>query len=364
MKWSFRIGSIFGIPVTVHITFLLLLLLVFFAGQSVIGTGGLDGVIFVVLVFASVVFHELSHATVARHYGINVVDITLLPIGGVARMATPPDNPKQEIFIAMAGPAASLVLAFCLWVLADMVGTGVSISDMSVKGGLLAELTAVNVVLALFNLLPAFPMDGGRVLRGVLGLYLSQYKATRIAVGIGQVFAILLFFVGLMAMNFFMILIALFVYIGAESEERQMGIMLALGGAKARDAMITGLTTLTPDRTVGEAAGVYFHSFQGDFPVIDDRRLVGLVTKDILVEALHKIGPSAPVSRVMTRDFPTVTEETSLIDVLGKIQESGSKAIPVLKSGQLVGLITLEQLGRYNMVCSGYSCDFVSKSPA
>lgn len=364
MKWSFRIGSIFGIPVTVHITFLLLLLLVFFAGQSIIGTGGLNGVVFVILVFASVVFHELSHATVARHYGINVVDITLLPIGGVARMATPPDNPKQEILIAAAGPAASLALAFCLWFLASAVGTGVSISDMSVRGGLLAQLTAVNVVLALFNLLPAFPMDGGRILRGFLGLYLSQYKATRIAVGIGQVFAIVLFFVGLMAMNFFMILIALFVYIGAESEERQMGIMLSLGGAKAQDAMITGLSTLTPDRTVGEAAGIYFHSFQGDFPVMDDRRLVGLVTKDILVDALHNIGPTAPVSRVMTRDFPTVTEETSLIDVLGKIQESGSKAIPVLKSGQLVGLITLEQLGRYNMVCSGYSCDFASTSRA
>lgn len=360
MKWSFRIGSIFGIPVTVHITFLLLLLLVFFAGQSVIGTGGLDGVIFVILVFASVVFHELSHATVARYYGIKVVDITLLPIGGVARMATLPENPKQEIFIAIAGPAASLALAFCLWFLASLVGTGVTIGDMSVKGGLLAQLTAVNVVLAIFNLLPAFPMDGGRILRGLLGLYLSQYKATRIAVGIGQVFAIVLFFVGLLAMNFFMILIALFVYIGAESEERQMGIMVSLGGAKARDAMITGLTTLTPDRTVGEAAGMYFHSFQGDFPVIDDRRLVGLVTKDILVDALHNMGPSAQVSRVMTRDFPTATEETSLIDVLGKIQETGSKAVPVLKSGQLVGLITLEQLGRYNMVCSGYSCDFAS----
>lgn len=364
MKWSFRIGSIFGIPVTLHITFLLLLVLVFFAGHSIIGTGGLDGVIFVILVFASVVFHELSHATVARHYGINVEDITLLPIGGVARMARMPDNPKQEIFIAAAGPLASLALAFCLWFVASLVGTGVSIGDMSVKGGLLAQLTAVNVILALFNLLPAFPMDGGRILRGLLGLYLSPYRSTRIAVGIGQVFAIVLFFIGLMAMNFFMILIALFVYLGAESEERQMGIMLSLGGAKAQDAMITGVTTLTPDRTVGDAAGLYFHSFQGDFPVIDDRRLVGLVTKDILVDALHRIGPSAPVSRVMTRDFFTVTEETSLIDVLGKIQQSETKAIPVLRSGQLVGLITLEQLGRYNMVCSGISCDFATANRA
>ncbi len=150
MKWSFRIGSIMGIPVLVHMTFVLLLILIFFAGTSIVGVGGLNGVIFVLLVFASVVFHELSHALVARYFGIEVVDITLLPIGGVARMPNPPKNPVQEILISAAGPAASLILAFCLWVFADLFGTPVTISDLSVGGNMLAQLSAVNFVFGHF----------------------------------------------------------------------------------------------------------------------------------------------------------------------------------------------------------------------
>lgn len=358
MKWSFRIGSILGIPIKIHVTFLLLLGLVFVVGESLVGTGGIHGVVLIVLIFGSVVFHELSHAMVARHYGISVSDITLLPIGGVARMANPPESPIQEILIAAAGPAASLFLAFCLWFASDIVGSGVTISDLSVRSGLLAQLAAVNFVLAAFNVIPAFPMDGGRILRGVLGLYLSPFTATRIAVGIGQVFAIGLFFLGLLYSNFFMILIALFVYLGAESEERQMGIMVSLGGATAQAAMISDVHVLSPHQTVGEAAEQYCRSFQGDFPVLDGPRLVGLVTREILTESLHKKGPSVPVSEVMIKDFPTALEETSLIDILQKMQDSGSKAIPIMKAGKLKGLITLEQIGRYNMLCSGYSCDF------
>jgi len=362
MKWSFRIGSILGIPVKVHATFLLLLVLIFFAGSSLVGTGGMQGVLFVVLVFASVVFHELSHSMVARYYGINVVDITLLPIGGVARMASPPDRPVQEILIAVAGPAASLFLAFCLWFIADIFGSDVTISDFSVKSSLLAELTAVNLVLALFNLIPAFPMDGGRVLRGVLGLYLSPFMATRIAVGVGQGFAIVLFFLGFFYMNLFMILIALFVYLGAEAEERQMGIMVSLGGATAEAAMISDVDTLNPGQTIGDAAERFCRGFQGDFPVLDGSTLVGLVTREILTETLHKGGPSVVVSDVMIKDFPTALEQTSLIDVLQKMQDSGSKTVPILSAGKLKGLITLEQIGRYNLLCSGYSCDFLQTS--
>jgi len=364
MKWSFKIGSLLGIPVKVHLTFLLLLILIYFAGSTVVGTGGFSGVIFVLLIFASVVFHELSHSMVARYYGIKVEDITLLPIGGVARMSTNPEQPVQEILIAAAGPLASIFLAFCLWFASDLFGGGVTISDMSVRGGLLAQLTAVNVVLALFNLIPAFPMDGGRILRGVLGLYLAPFTATRIAVGVGQVFAIVLFFLGLFAMNLFVILIALFVYIGAETEEQQMAIMFALGGATAKTAMITDLIVLSPDQTVGEAAERYCRSFQGDFPIMDGPRLAGLVTKEILTETLHRQGPSVRLSEIMSKDFATVVEQTPLLDVLRKMQESGSKAVPVLRAGKLEGLITLEQIGRYNMLCSGYSCEFLESRKA
>jgi Zn-dependent protease/CBS domain-containing protein len=360
MKWSFKIGSILGIPVKVHLTFVLLLVLVYFVGASVIGAGGLNGVIFVVLIFASVVFHELSHSIVARHYGINVLDITLLPIGGVARMPSPPDNPVQEIIISAAGPIASLILGFSLWFVAGFLGYSVGMSDLGAGGSLIGQLAIVNFVLAIFNLIPAFPMDGGRILRGLLGLYLKPLTATRIAVGVGQVFAILLFFLGVFSMNFFLILIALFVYLGAESEERQMGIMLSLGGAKARDAMVTSVVVLPPDGTVGEAAARFAHGFQSDFPVAEDRRLVGLVPREVLVETLHKLGPKVRVSEIMVRDFPTALEDTSLIEVLEKMQSSGSKAIPIMKSGELTGLITLEHIGRYNMLCSGFSCELIS----
>ncbi|MBI5569984.1 MAG: site-2 protease family protein [Desulfomonile tiedjei] len=359
MKWSFKIGSILGIPVKVHLTFVLLLILIYFAGPVIVGVGGVSGVIFVLLVFASVVFHELSHAMVARHYGIGVQDITLLPIGGVARMAKQPERPSQEVAIAVAGPIASIVLAISFWFAAELFGSQVTVLDFSVKRDWLAQLAAVNLVLALFNLLPAFPMDGGRVLRGLLGLTMTPYRATRIAVGVGQVLAIVLFFVGLILPNFFMILIALFVYLGAETEEQQMGIMMALGGATAGTAMIRNVQSLSPDKLVGDAAELFCHGFQSDFPVMEGRRLIGLVTRDTITESLHKRGPSVPVQEIMARDFPTVVEDTPLVEVLEKIEASGYKVLPVLSGGELMGLVTLEQIWRYNMLCSGYSCEFM-----
>lgn len=360
MKWSFKIGSVMGIPIKIHITFVLLLLLIYFAGSAVIGSGGWQGVIFVVLVFASVVFHELSHAWVAKHFGIDVADITLLPIGGVARMTRPPERPFEEILIAIAGPAASLFLAFALWFAWDIIGEeAVTISDFSVQGSLFAQLIAVNVVLALFNLLPAFPMDGGRVLRGLLALKLGQYRATKIAVGIGQILAIILFFIGLLTLNPFMMLIALFVYLGAETEERQMGIMVSLGGATARHAMSTDLEVLHPTATVADAAELSCRRFQADFPVMDGARLVGLLTREAIVSALHRQGPSVLIRDVMVRDFPVAGEDSSLIDILQKIQETGYKAVPILRGSELKGMITLEQIGRYNMLCSGYECNFI-----
>jgi Zn-dependent protease/CBS domain-containing protein len=359
MNWSFKIGSIMGIPVRVHFTFLLLLFLVFFAGNALLGTGGMGGVIFVILVFASVVFHELSHALVARHYGVNVLDIILLPIGGMARVANSPEKPSQEVLIAVAGPIASFVLAFLLWFAADTFGSGVTISDLSVKGDLLAQLCAVNVVLGLFNLIPAFPMDGGRVLRGLLSLSMSPYKATRVAVAVGQGFSVILFVLGLLWMNIFLILIALFVYLGAESEERQMGIMTVLRGATAQTAMNTDVQVLSPASTIGHAAELFCHGFQTDFPVVDGDRLVGLITRETITETLHRQGPSVTIQDVMARDFPTATEQTPLSDVLEKMQSSGYKAVPVIKGAELRGLITLEQIVRYNMLCSGFSCEFL-----
>ncbi len=362
MKWSIKIGSVFGIPVKVHITFLLLLILIFYVGNAVIGLDGLRGVIFVCLVFASVVFHELSHSIVARGYGIKVEDITLLPIGGVSRMASVPEKPLQEILIAAAGPASSILLGIILFFVAKLVGTPITLQDLSVRENILAQLCAVNFVLAAFNLIPAFPMDGGRILRGVLGLYLGPMKSTRIAVGVGQIFAIGLFFLGLWTMNLFIILIALFVYLGAEGEERQMGIMLTLGGVTAAGAMISDVDVVSPRDNVGKVADLYTHRFQGDFPVVDRSEVIGLLTREILTEALHKRGPAVAVEEVMLKEFPIATETTPLTEILERMQSSGTKAVTIIRDGDLKGIITLEQIGRYSMLCAGYSCEFLHHS--
>ncbi|MFH0822867.1 MAG: site-2 protease family protein [Pseudomonadota bacterium] len=357
MKWSFRIGSILGIPIKLHVTFLLLLVVVLLTESSFLGTGGIWGVVFICLVFASVVFHELGHSVVARRYGIPVIDITLLPIGGVARMASPPKEPLHEIMIAVAGPVSSLFLAMCLWFLSE-AATEINIWDLSIKSNIVAQLCSVNLVLALFNLIPAFPMDGGRVLRGVLGLRLGPLKATKIAVGVGQVFAIALFFLGIWVMNLFMILIALFVYIGAESEERQMGLMLSLDGVNASSVMISDIQSVSPEQTVGEVMERFFRTYQGDFPVVADGWLVGLITRETLTEALHKTGHTVAVETIMARDFPTARETTPLMEILEIMNNAGSKVVAIVGDQRLKGLVTLEQIGRYNMVCSGYSCDF------
>ena len=273
-------------------------------------------------------------------------------------MVKTPDQPYQEILVSAAGPFSSLVLAFLLWFVARLTGIDVSLHAAE-HGSLLVQLIFVNIVLAIFNLLPAFPMDGGRVLRGFLGLYLRPETATRIAVGIGQVFAVGLFFLGLYSMNIFMILIALFVYLGAEAEERQTTIMSSLGGVNAGAAMISEVEALAPGETIGHAAELYCRSFQQDFPVMDGSRLIGLLTRELITETLHKSGPSVTAQEVMIKDFPVVNEQTPLMEVFKKIQATGLKAIPVLRGADLRGLITLEQIGRYHMLCSGYSCDFL-----
>jgi predicted transcriptional regulator len=172
-------------------------------------------------------------------------------------------------------------------------------------------------------------------------------------------FAIGLFFLGLYSTNFFMILIALFVYLGAEAEERQTTMVSSLGGANAGTAMITDLETVTPEDSIGHAAELYCRSFQQDFPVTEGSKLIGILTRELLTETLHQKGPSVRVKDVMIADFEVVNEQTPLAEVFQKIQSTGLKVVPVLTGAQLRGLITLEQIGRYHMLCSGYSCDFL-----
>ena len=250
MKWSWKIGRIAGIGVYMHVTFLILL---GWVGASYYlvrhrWEDAMSGLGFILALFGIVVLHELGHALAARRYGIRTRDITLLPIGGVARLERMPEDPKQELVVALAGPAVNVVLAALLFAVL-MAGRGISaMSDFAVGGGdILSKLLWVNVALALFNLLPAFPMDGGRVLRALLAIRMDYVRATRIAANIGQGMAFLFGFLGLFS-NPFLVFIALFVWMGATQEAGMVEMKSALDGVPVERVMITGFRTLAPTR--------------------------------------------------------------------------------------------------------------------
>jgi Zn-dependent protease len=218
MTWSFPIGSIKGTVIRIHLTFVLFLLWI---GGAHYAQGGsqaaMEGVLFMVLLFACVLLHEFGHVFAARRYGVQTPDITLLPIGGVARLERIPEKPSQELVVALAGPAVNVVIAALLFL---ALGGMPSMASMEVDNpgvSLLARLASVNVFLVLFNLIPAFPMDGGRALRALLATRMGYSRATQIAASIGQAVAFALGLLGLFG-NPLLIFIALFVYLAASSE--------------------------------------------------------------------------------------------------------------------------------------------------
>jgi Zn-dependent protease/predicted transcriptional regulator len=352
MKWSFQIGKLFGIPIRVHLTFLLLLFFVGISGSKYGGsTGTLFGMISIVLIFLCVVLHEIGHSLVARHYGIVVRDIILLPIGGVSEMEEIPQDPKQEISISIVGPLVSFSLAVVFYVLSVALDQSPSFGQLSIfKGNLIANLFWINLILGMFNLIPAFPMDGGRVLRGILATRIDSLRATKVAVGVGQVFAILLFFFGIF-FNLWMALIAIFIYLGAEGEERMVEMRAALSRSPVKLAMLTDIHTVSPDETLGEVLERICHGLQQDFPVVERGEVVGILTKEIIFSALHKHEKDARVKEIMNKNFVTTTEDASLSDIFKQMTTSRLSVIPVMKNRELRGMINLEQIGKYHMIC-------------
>ena len=352
MKWSFQIGKLFGIPIRVHVTFLLLLFFIGIVGSRHAGaSGAILGMVSIVFIFLCVVLHEIGHSLMAIHYGINVKDIVLLPIGGVSRMEEIPEDPKKEISISVVGPLVSFGLAFIFFLIAKVTNQNIDIRNLSLfSGNLVANLFWINLILGLFNLVPAFPMDGGRVLRGILGTVMDSLKATKIAVSVGQVFAILLFFFGIF-FNWWMALIAIFIYLGAESEERMVALRATLGKSPVRLAMITDIHTISPDQTIGEVLENICHGFQQDFPVVEGGEVVGILTKEAIFSALHKHEKSTLVRNIMQKDFVSTTEDASLSDIFKKMTAEKLSVIPVMKGKQLRGMINLEQIGKYHMIC-------------
>jgi Zn-dependent protease/CBS domain-containing protein len=352
MSWSLPIFRVAGIQLRIHITFLLLIAWLAFGYYAQGGSAvAASRVIFVLLLFLCVVLHEFGHAFAAKAFGINTPDITLLPIGGVARLERMPEEPVQELIIAVAGPLVNVVIALGLFVAG---GFQALLNPSNIEGGgLVAQLLTINIMLILFNLLPAFPMDGGRVLRALLATRLSYARATQVAANVGQGFAFVFGFIGLL-WNPFLLFIALFVYIGASQEAALAQMKEVSRRFPVSSAMVREFRTLSADASLQEAVDALLATSQHDFPVVDDSgNVAGLLTRQDLIGALRKNDPALRVGDVMRRDIPTVTTGTRFEDAFRIMQECNCPAVPVLdRMKRLVGLLTPENVTELMMVQS------------
>jgi len=348
MRSSVRLGRIFGISISLHLTFILFIafLAMVYAFQGG-AKAALTGVSFILALFLSVTLHELGHSLVARAFGVKVNGIVLLPIGGVSQMEEMPQQPNQEFLIAVAGPGTSVLLGLALGAASLLLYGPAATFKATVTAGLfIPNLARVNLLLAIFNLLPGFPMDGGRIFRAILANSMSFDRATTIAASVGRVFAIALGLFGLFS-NIWLTFIAVFIYFGAGQEAAQVHIKTAFHNVPVRRVMTTAFQTLDPDDRLSQAVEHAYHGFQEDFPVVMDDKLVGVLMKQDLLSALHAYGPGALVGRVMRSEFTTATPDQTLEQVYAAIQNCRCSSLPVLDAGRIVGVITLEAMGRY-----------------
>jgi len=355
MRWSFKIATIFGIPIRLHVTFLLLLGLIAIAGPRSQGSipGGLMGVILVGAVFLCVLLHELGHSIVARRFGVIVDSITLLPIGGVAAMRTLPRSARGELLIALAGPAVSLALGLLLAGLSYLwygVGVYEALGKRYLAAPMLLQLATINIVLAAFNLLPAFPMDGGRILRASLWSRVGFARATTVAANIGQGLAITLFFLAILKGHVVLVIIALFIYFGAEAEGRTAVLRDAFAHVPAEDAMLTNLEYIGPQESIEQVSQRMIHTGQDNFPIFQDGVFLGMLTRRHLLRALRERKHNDPAERFMTREIVFCSPVDSLASVVHAMNARDLPCVAVIVGDQLVGLITPEQIGKFGML--------------
>jgi len=352
MSWSLNIGTIAGTAVRVHVTFLLFLGWIFAASWVAGGaTTAWQGLAFMVLLFACVVAHEFGHIFTARAFGVSTPDVTLLPIGGVARLERIPEEPSEEFLVAIAGPLVNVAIALALIMLAGAhVRTGDLYAVESPHTSMIDRLAAVNLFLAVFNMIPAFPMDGGRVLRAILASRVGYVRATEIAAFVGQGVAFALGFIGLFA-NPMLIFIAIFVYLAASSEAHLVAIRAMSRGVPTSAAMMTQFATLAPEAHVEDAVQTLLRTSQSEFPVVDAGKPVGLLGRGDLIRALKQLGPDARVGAAMTTTVPTIGHRRCLEEAFRMLQEKSAPAVAVVDaSGRLVGLVTSETVGEMLML--------------
>jgi Zn-dependent protease/predicted transcriptional regulator len=339
---------VFGVPVRLHFTFLLLLVFVI-----VLGLGGrqsnVASVVYIFALFASVLLHELGHVAVSKRYGIKTLEIIMFPIGGLARLERLP-KPHEELWIALAGPAVNILIAAAIFAWQGVVGDVNRLRDLLVPtdDNLLHRIAIGNLILAAFNLLPAFPMDGGRVLRAFLARYKSEADATRIAAGAGQMLAIAMGLFGLLSGNFMLVFIAFFVYLGAAQETAAATGKALMASAQVKAAMITDFRTLEHGSSLRDAAQVLLAGSQQDFPIVLGEQVIGLLTRNDLLRGIASEGADAYVSGVMKRQFRKVGPDAELANALGLLDDGC--VLVMDEDERLVGLLTRENVMEYLML--------------
>lgn len=352
VKWSFRVATIAGIQVRVHATFLLLLGL--YAWMAYLGGDPAHGwerahttVVFFLLLFLCILLHEFGHAFAARACGIRTPDITLLPIGGLARLERMPTSPWQELFIAVAGPAVNVVIVSILFPFAGPISTWQEIFQINLEGGgILANLLKLNCVLIAFNMIPAFPMDGGRVLRALLATRMRHSLATLVAARVGQALAILFILSGFWFQgNFMLLIIGFFVAMGAQQELVFARMREAARKYRVGEVMQTRYETIPDTLPLGEVSTILLGSNQAVFPLVnEDQAFCGFAVRDELLDAARQLPGETPVAE-LGKMGQLLHPDTGLEEALEIMQKSQQGLLPVVDTGgQLVGLVDSDQL--------------------
>jgi Zn-dependent protease len=327
-------------------------LLVGFQFYRVFGwAGGAFGAALALLLFGCVTIHELAHSLVAKRFGIGVKEIVLLPIGGVARLMREPDKPHHELLIALAGPLANLVIALALALVAHLTyGLPLALFEapaaMPSLAGLLGWLFWANVMLCLFNLVPALPMDGGRVFRAVLSMFCGRLRATKLAASVGQMIAVAFTAYGLVSLQPILALIGVFVFFAAAHERTAVRAEELLVGLNAGHICDSGAVALAPNELVSSAIGAMLRSPQHHFPVMQGSELVGVVSRDDALAAATVAGLEAYVAGVMRRDVRVVEATMAVEELRAELMRSGGGPLSVCGPSGYLGLVGLEDLAR------------------
>lgn len=354
LKWSLNLGHIAGIRMSIHWTFFILIGWIFLSYQKLHGTEeALMGVVFILSLFICVTLHELGHALTAKRFGITTKSITLLPIGGLAQMEKLPEKPTQELLVALAGPLVNVVIAVLLYIYLLTANTIPDISELEnlslIGSGFWFNLFVANLVLAIFNLIPAFPMDGGRVLRALLAMKYDRNRATAMAAGVGQLLAIAFVFFGFYA-NIWLVFIGVFIYLGAGAEASFENTKSMLSGHTISDVIMHQFTALSPDDTLESSVKLLLDGAEHEFVVIQGQQVVGVLTKKDMISGLTEHGKTSSVGQSMRSDFLTFSSDIPLQEAYEKFTQNTCPIAPVIDQGQITGIVSKENLNEFILV--------------